>query len=237
MNVKITTKIIEEVVSELAGSDVVPLVTLLRNKVNVSEFSLATGMKAEINQTRNMLYRLYDHNLVTFTRKKDKKKGWYIYFWTFNQKRIRDLIVEIRKKRLERMTERLEREKNNQFFICENKCIRLDFEQSHDYNFKCPECGQLLNVHDNQKTIANLEEQLKILEAEVKEAEEIIEAPVKKPSKPAKKKEVKKAPTKKKIAQKKTTKPAKKTPAKKKAAQKKQSKPTKKSPTKKKTKK
>ena len=153
---KVTSKIIEEAVAEVAGEDVIPLVKILKNKANVSEFKLAEGIKKEINLTRNMLYRLYNNNLVSFTRKKDKKKGWYIYYWTFNQKRIKDLVNILKKRKLERLEERLEREKNNQFYICPNNCMRLDFEQSHDFNFRCPECGSLLNMEDNTEKIKKL---------------------------------------------------------------------------------
>lgn len=165
---KITSKLIDEVVIEVAGQDVLPLVKILRNKSNVSEFKLATQMKREINLTRNMLYRLYDHNLVSFSRKKDKKKGWYIYFWTFNQKRVKDLVKDIKKKKFERLQERLSREKNGQFYICANTCMRLDFEQSHDFNFKCPECGSLLNVEDNTAKIKELQKELVTLEKDLK---------------------------------------------------------------------
>lgn len=165
---KITSKLIDEVVIEVAGQDVLPLVKILRSKSNVSEFKLATQMKREINLTRNMLYRLYDHNLVSFSRKKDKKKGWYIYFWTFNQKRVKDLVKDIKKKKYEKLLERLAREKNGQFYLCANNCMRLDFEQSHDFNFKCPECGSLLNVEDNAAKIKELQKELLALEKEVK---------------------------------------------------------------------
>ncbi|RJQ18674.1 hypothetical protein C4580_06270 [Candidatus Woesearchaeota archaeon] len=165
---KITSKIIEEVVTEAAGPDVLPLVKILRTKNNVSEFKLATQLKKEINLTRNMLYRLYDHSLVSFSRKKDKKKGWYIYYWTFNQKRVKDLIKEIKKRKFEKLTERLAREKNGQFYICANNCMRLDFEQSHDFHFKCPECGSLLNVEDNAAKIKEIQKELVTLEKELK---------------------------------------------------------------------
>jgi len=167
---KITSKIVDEIVSEVAGEDVLPLVKALRNKSNVSEFKLADNIKKEINLTRNMLYRLYDNNLVSFIRKKDKKKGWYIYYWTFNQKRIKDLAQDIRKKKLERLLERLNREKTTQFYNCANKCVRLDFEQSHDFNFKCPECGQLLDIEDNAKKIKELQGELEKVEKELKSA-------------------------------------------------------------------
>ncbi len=166
---KVTSKVVEEIVSEVAGDDVLPLVKALRNKSNVSEFKLADSIRKEINLTRNMLYRLYDNNLVSFIRKKDKKKGWYIYYWTFNQKRIKDLVKDTKKRKLERLAERLGREKTTQFYICKNKCLRLDFEQSHDFQFKCPECGLLLDLEDNAKKIKELQSDIVKLEKELKE--------------------------------------------------------------------
>ncbi len=187
MVTKITPKIVEEIVSEVAGEDVIPLVKALSRKSNVSEFKLADSIKKEINQARNMLYRLYDNNLVSFSRKKDKKKGWYIYYWTFNENRIRDLAVELKKKKVDKLQERLTREKSTQFYMCKNSCMRLDFEQSHDFQFKCPECGTLLDIDDNSKKIADIERDLAELTKEVKEPK-VREA---KPQKPVKAKPVK----------------------------------------------
>jgi len=151
---------VEEVVTQVAGPDVVRLVRLLRNKENVSEFTLANQLKQEINKTRNMLYRLYESSLVTFTRKKDKKKGWYIYFWTFNEPRTFELMKELRKQKIERLKERLHREQTNQFYLCENKCIRLDFDKAAELGFKCPECEKLLDLYDNKGQIEAIENEI-----------------------------------------------------------------------------
>lgn len=199
---KITGKVVDEVVAEVAGPDVVPLVRILSDKSNVSEFKLADSMKAEINITRNMLYRLYDHNLVSFSRKKDKKKGWYIYYWTFNKNRVRDLLITLRKKKIEKLQERLQREKTTQFYVSKEAGIRLDFEKAHDFNFKCPETGQLMEVEDNSQRIAELERELAQSEVELKELlEEVVvkeRKPVSKAAKPSAKKPSKKPVAKKK---------------------------------------
>jgi len=207
--VKITGKVIDEVVAEVAGPDVVPLVRILSDKSNVSEFKLADSMKAEINITRNMLYRLYDHNLVSFSRKKDKKKGWYIYYWTFNKNRVRDLLITLRKKKIEKLQDRLQREKTTQFYVSKEAGIRLDFEKAHDFNFKCPETGQLMEVEDNSQRIVELERDLAQTEIELKELlEEVVvkeRKPVSKPAKKSAKKQSKK-PVAKKAAKKKAVK-------------------------------
>ena len=160
--------VLNEVIKAVAGDDVLPLVRALKNKSNVSEFKLADAIKKEINITRNMLYRLYDHNLVTFTRKKDKKKGWYIYYWTFNSRRVKELIITLKKAKIDRLRERLEREKSTNFFNCANKCIRLDFDQATEFEYKCPECGEILQQEDNTQKIAELQKNIAQLEKEIK---------------------------------------------------------------------
>src|SRR3989338_5253527 len=160
---KLSDQLIEQVVAESVGEDAVSIVRALKNKKNISEFKIAEDVKIEVNLVRNILYRLYDENLVTFIRKKDKVKGWYIYYWTFNPKRIKDLMGQLKKRRFERLKERLEREKSSDFFLCENKCIRLDFDQATEFEFKCPECSSLLHQEDNKQIINDIEQNLKTL--------------------------------------------------------------------------
>ena len=166
---KITDKLIQEVVVDVAGSDVVPLVTYLKNKKNISEFKIAEEIGREINETRNMLYRLFDYNLVSFIRKKDKKKGWYIYYWTFNPKRVKYLLYDLKRKKIEHLKERLKRENSNDFYICQNVCVRLDFEQATNFEYKCPECGTLMNQENNSQKIKEIEEEIQKLEKGLKE--------------------------------------------------------------------
>lgn len=165
---RITNNIIKAVVDEVAGQDVVPLVMKLKNRKNVSEFKLAENIEEEINATRNKLYRLFENNLVHFTRKKDRKKGWYVYYWTFNLKQVKFLHYSLKKQRLEKLKERLKREKSEQFYLCNDKCIRLDFDQAINFNFKCPECGHLVELQDNKEEVKMIEKEIKELESTFK---------------------------------------------------------------------
>lgn len=184
---KTTGTLVEDVVGSIVGDDVLPLVKALKNKSNVSEFKLASTIRREINLTRNMLYRLYDHNLVSFMRKKDKKKGWYIYYWTFNIKRIKYLAEDLKRKRLEKLQERLHREQTTQFFSCKNNCIRLSFDQATDFEYKCPECGELLNQEDNAQKIEGIKLEIAELQKSLEPPKETKAKPAKKVAKPAKK--------------------------------------------------
>lgn len=167
---RLSNNIIDSVVKEVVGEDAIPLVRFLKNNKNVSEFKIADVIKKEVNATRNMLYRLYENNLVSFMRKKDKQKGWYIYYWTFNQKRVKYLIVDLKKKRLVKLKERVGREKGSYFFGCKNRCIRLNFDQATNFYFKCPECGTVLDQEDNTKVIEEIQKKIGVIEKELKTA-------------------------------------------------------------------
>lgn len=165
---RLSNKMIEATISEVAGEDVLSIVHFLKNKKNISEFKIADAIKKEINETRNMLYRLHEVNLVSFIRKKDKKKGWYIYYWTFKPKMIKHVVSNLKKKKIARLKDRLKREKSSHFFICQNNCIRLDFEQAMNFDFKCPECGQIMNQEENTEKIKQIEDEIKKLENDLK---------------------------------------------------------------------
>ncbi len=170
---KINNKIIDSVIAEVAGEDVIPLVKYLKDKKNISEFKIADAIDREINETRNMLYRLFNFNLVSFIRKKDKKKGWYIYYWTFNLKRVKDLFWDLKKKKIINLRDRLKRENSTDFFTCDKKCMRLSFEQATDFDYKCPECGILMHQEDNKKIIEDIKKNIEGLEEEL-EKEKIV---------------------------------------------------------------
>jgi len=161
-----TNKVIYDTISELVGEDTLPIVKFLRNRKNISEFKIAENTKMEVNTTRNILYRLHDHNIVTYNRKKDRVKGWYISYWTFNVKRIKQLTVQIKDEKIRKLKDKLGKEEanKNSYFLCPNICTRLDFDQATEFGFKCPECGSLLNQQDNTKTIDNLRTRIDQLE-------------------------------------------------------------------------
>ncbi len=145
-------------VSEIVGEDVVPVVEYLQDKKNISEFKIAEDINAEVNHVRSLLYRLHSQNLVTYYRKKDRQKGWYISYWTFNPAGLKHASKMLKKQKMEELKDRLRREEDNRdlFYVCPSLCTRMDFDNATDVGFKCPECGRTLINQENSKTIALL---------------------------------------------------------------------------------
>ena len=168
MVIRLTEKKIEEVVKFACGADVIPLIRKLKGKENISEFRLAEQLKEDIKRVRNILYRLYGANLVEFIRKKDKKKGWYIYYWTFKQDQIRYLYRRIKEEQLDKLKD-VSDETEKQFFMCVNKCVRMDFEQAVGFEYRCPECGELTQQESITEKLDEKYRQIKELECELKD--------------------------------------------------------------------
>lgn len=167
-------KLVDDFISEVIGKDVLELVQYLKKRSNVSEFKLAEHFNLTVNQIRNMLYRMYAHNLVDFTRKKDKKKGWYIYYWDFYLNRAFDAALAHKEKRLEILRELLKREESGQYFSCPDNDVRLEFEQAIEHGFKCPECDKVLVQDNNTRKVQRLTKTIDELGAEIKIAKDVL---------------------------------------------------------------
>ncbi|MBI5390907.1 hypothetical protein HZB02_05440 [Candidatus Woesearchaeota archaeon] len=155
---KVGKRIIDEVITTAVGGDVLPLVNVLKDRKGMLEADIAVKMKLDINRTRQMLYRLYHKHLVTCHKEKDKQKGWYLYSWAFNTERVLSLAKDQQVEKLSKLGEKLKRETQTSYFICTNRCTRLDFDDSMSFEFKCPECGSLMGQDDNATKIKELKQ-------------------------------------------------------------------------------
>ncbi len=158
------------VVKELVGQHALAIVEFLQDKEKISEFIIAEELGMEINETRNILYKLLEHNIVTFLRKKDRIKGWYICYWDFNPNMMQYLQHKILVEKSSKLQERLSQEEEGQYFICKNTCSRMTFEIAVEQNFKCTECGQIMQEQDNTRTKEFLRERIEELGAQIKVA-------------------------------------------------------------------
>ncbi|MCF7862220.1 hypothetical protein K9M79_08340 [Candidatus Woesearchaeota archaeon] len=158
----------ESVIKEAVDTTVLPLIPHLKSEP-VSEIELSKKLKTDLNDIRNKLYKLADHNIVICSKKRDKIKGWYIYYWALNEKRLEELETLQLKSKIRAIEKELKHESSEQFYVCTNDCERLSFEDASSLNYECPECGQLLQIDDNSEKVKNLEIQKQNLMEKKKE--------------------------------------------------------------------
>jgi hypothetical protein len=113
--------------------------------------------------------------LVTFIRKKDKKKGWYTYFWTFDSEKAFLLIKKIILKEIDQLQHELSSRQVKRFYKSPGLNIEYSEEKALEYDFICPETGEVMELKDNSAEIkeinlqiSRLQKKLELIDVELK---------------------------------------------------------------------
>jgi len=149
-------ELLRDVALMVGGKNAGSIVDLLVGKSNVNEFIIAKKLELTINQTRNILYKLSDEGLVSFIRKKDKKKGWYTYFWTFNEEKAFLILNKSLLNDLEQFERQLKSREQKRYYVCKTCNTEITEETALVHEFVCPECGEVYEIHDNSKAIREI---------------------------------------------------------------------------------
>lgn len=203
--------LLKELVGTVSGKPSEDIVGLILEKKHVNEFIIAKKMGLTINQVRNILYKLSDEGVVTSIRKKDKRKGWYIYFWRIETVKALEALKKIIEKKIEQINTQVLNRENKVYYVCERCGLEFNEENALLLNFTCPECGTVFTIKDNTKLVKEMKKNLEKYQREIEviNGEIARETPkpkkiqVAKPKKKAPEKHRKKSKSKKKIKHKK----------------------------------
>jgi len=168
---KMQVKFLKSVVEHLINKQSVLIVDLLAGKKDVNEFLIAKKMDLTINQTRNILYKLSDYGLVSFIRKKDKRKGWYIYFWTLNIYQSLKLLEEKLKKELEFLENQLKSRTEKRYYVCNTCSIEVTEDVALLNDFTCPECEEVYELNEDSKLLEQIRKGIVKIKREISAVE------------------------------------------------------------------
>ncbi|GBE19842.1 transcription initiation factor E subunit alpha [archaeon BMS3Abin17] len=169
-------KFLKEVVVMVAGKPAEEIADLLDSNKHVNEFVIAKKLNMTINQTRNILYRISDHGLVSSIRKKDKKKGWYTYFWKIEILKTLEFLRNMRVKNIYQIDNQIKNRETREFYVCEKCNIEFNEENALLHNFTCNECGNVFTIKNKTKVLKELKKNSDKLKAEL----ELIDGEIKK---------------------------------------------------------
>jgi len=160
-------KFLREIVTIIVGKHVEEIADLLNNPKHVNEFNIAKKLDLTINQTRNVLYKISDQGLVSSIRKKDKRKGWYTYFWKMEISKSLEFLERILTNKISQIKNQVKSRETKEFYLCERCGIEFNEENALLHDFTCNECGGLFSRKDNSKILRQFKRNLGKLEAEL----------------------------------------------------------------------
>jgi len=158
---------LKKIVENTAGETAVRIVDLLYNKKDINEFLIAKKLNLTINQTRNLLYKLSHLGILSSIRRKDKRKGWYIYFWTFNVLKSLEVLEDNLNKEIDSLKLQLIGKQQRRFFKCKLCGREVNEEVALLNSFTCVECGEVYELSNNVSSIEEMTKQIAKLEKEL----------------------------------------------------------------------
>ena len=128
----------------------------------------------KITEIRSILNRLHYRGIACYNKTKNKNSGWYTYTWEIKQRRIVELILEQQAEILQKMEQKAQFESSHEIFVCKKNCEETPFEIAAQYEFQCPECGEMMNPVDGKKKQKDIQEQISKVKTELGALQKII---------------------------------------------------------------
>jgi transcription initiation factor TFIIE subunit alpha len=159
-----------KVATSIGEEEAVKLIEHLKNLDEITDDEIANKTAIRLNTVRKILYKLYDHSLVSLRRTRDPKTGWFIFHWRLQPDQLEGFILSQKRRVLEKLNVRLDYEANHDFYSCDTPgCRRVTFEEAVEAVFHCNACGKPLAHSDNEIMIVNLEGKVEQLRKELGE--------------------------------------------------------------------
>jgi transcription initiation factor TFIIE subunit alpha len=164
----VSDETVDQIALILGGEEGVMIIDAIRNVNEITVEEIAEQTEIQINEVRKILYRFYNHSLVTSRRFRDKETGWFIFQWRLQQELIEAFLNGMKAKILRKLKSRLRHELDHEFYHCEKgECPRVTFEDAMDTVFNCAVCGEPLKPQDNEVYIDFLEAKIVEIEGEL----------------------------------------------------------------------
>ena len=159
-----------KVATSIGEEEAVKLIEHLKNLDEITDDEIANKTGIRLNSVRKILYKLYDHSLVSLRRTRDPKTGWFIFHWRLQPDQLEGFILSQKRRVLEKLNVRLDYEVNHDFYYCNTPgCRRVTFEEAVEAVFHCNTCSKPLAHSDNQRMIFRLGEKVDQLRKELGE--------------------------------------------------------------------
>jgi transcription initiation factor TFIIE subunit alpha len=154
----------------MGEQEAVVLIEHLKGVDEITDDEIANKTGIRLNLVRKILYKLYDHSLVSLRRTRDPKTGWFIFHWKLQPDQLEGFILSQKRRVLEKLSVRLDYEMNHDFYYCGNPdCKRVPFEEAVELVFHCSTCSNPLVHFANEKMIDKLSEKVDTLRKELGE--------------------------------------------------------------------
>lgn len=159
-----------KVADVLGKEEAIEIIDILKESDEITDDEIANKTGIRLNFVRKILYRLYDHSLVSLRRSRDQNTGWFIFHWRLQPDQLEGFILNQKRHVLQKLDARLSYEKNHDFYYCGTPgCKRIPFEEAMELLFRCPTCNEPMMHFENGEMVETLARKVSRLRKELGE--------------------------------------------------------------------
>ena len=166
MRVHMDNPLVAEFLNKQAGDSAFKVVKILKN--GMTDDKISKKLKLDVNATRAILNKLHYIGVIDYDKEKEKNSNWYTFTWFLRKERIAELLAEKYRDELLELQKKLSFEQSYTFFKCKSNgttnCKKLPFELACEYNFKCPDCGNVMDSFENLEETSGLQKKIEQIE-------------------------------------------------------------------------
>ncbi|MHA2364437.1 MAG: hypothetical protein ACXAC7_10800 [Candidatus Hodarchaeales archaeon] len=147
-----------KIIQSLMGDDTVQVSEYLMENPEATDEEMAEDLDINIKIIRNSLFKLNEQSLARFRRIRNSDTGYFVYHWTLDPNKMRDMLNRRNNKIIDNLKQRILFEEDNLLYHCNNpECQPMTLEQAYTTNFVCRTCGQNTDQMDNSIRVEFLE--------------------------------------------------------------------------------
>jgi len=159
-----------KVADVLGKEEAIEIIDILKDADEITDDQIANKTGIRLNFVRKILYRLYDHSLVSLRRSRDQNTGWFIFHWRLQPDQLEGFILNQKRHVLQKLDARLSYEKNHDFYYCGTPgCKRIPFEEAMELLFRCSTCNEPMMHFENGEMVDALARKVSQLRKELGE--------------------------------------------------------------------
>ena len=158
-------------VAEVLGQEeAIEIIYILKDADETTDDQIASKTGFRLNSVRKILYKLYDHSLVSLRRSRDENTGWFIFHWKLQPDQLEGFILNQKRHVLQKLEARLDYEADHVFYYCGTiGCKRVPFEEAVELLFRCPTCNKPMMHFNNGKVVEALSRKVEQVRKELGE--------------------------------------------------------------------
>ncbi|MFA5246755.1 MAG: hypothetical protein WC408_02580 [Candidatus Micrarchaeia archaeon] len=154
---------LEAFIKEIAGKDGMRIIETIGDDGCTDE-AIEQKTEIKIAEVRCILNHLHSYGVVEYKREKNLQNGWFTYTWNLNRERAMSNYLSMKKREYDDLRARVAYAENTCIYKCRKGCVRCEFDDAMENQFRCPKCKGMLRYENNDGDMRKIVERIKSVE-------------------------------------------------------------------------